>query len=104
MSQGSPTTGLGRRGGEPGSPTLKANGARFLEALNIPYELIEYEVDPEDLSAMTVAKKICMPAEQVFKTLLTTGVPNDRSSSPGWSTGGPGHCVLNRSNPGQCGA
>jgi Cys-tRNA(Pro)/Cys-tRNA(Cys) deacylase len=54
---------------------MKTNGARFLEALNIPFELIEYEVDPEDLSAMTVAKKICMPAEQVFKTLLTTGGP-----------------------------
>jgi len=52
---------------------MKTNGARFLESLNISYELIEYEVDPEDLSATTVAKKIGMPAEQVFKTLLTTG-------------------------------
>jgi Cys-tRNA(Pro)/Cys-tRNA(Cys) deacylase len=54
---------------------MKTNGARFLEALNIPFELIEYEVDPDDLSATTVAKKIGMPAEQVFKTLLTTGGP-----------------------------
>lgn len=67
---------------------MKTNGARLLESLNIPFELREYEVDPEDLSATTVAKKIGMPAEQVFKTLLTTGVPNDRSSSLGWSTGG----------------
>ncbi len=52
---------------------MKTNGARFLESLNIPFELREYEVDPEDLSATTVAKKINMPAEQVFKTLLTTG-------------------------------
>jgi Cys-tRNA(Pro)/Cys-tRNA(Cys) deacylase len=52
---------------------MKTNGARFLESLNIPFELREYEVDPEDLSATTVAKKIGMPAEQVFKTLLTTG-------------------------------
>jgi Cys-tRNA(Pro)/Cys-tRNA(Cys) deacylase len=51
---------------------MKTNGARFLESLNIPFELREYEVDPEDLSAITVAKKIAMPAEQVFKTLLTT--------------------------------
>ncbi len=51
---------------------MKTNGARFLESLNIPFELCEYEVDPEDLSAITVAKKIGMPAEQVFKTLLTT--------------------------------
>lgn len=56
---------------------MKTNGARFLESLNIPFELREYEVDPEDLSATTVAKKIDMPAEQVFKTLLTTGGPGD---------------------------
>jgi Cys-tRNA(Pro)/Cys-tRNA(Cys) deacylase len=51
---------------------MKTNGARFLESLGIPFELREYEVDPEDLSAPTVARKIGMPAEQVFKTLLTT--------------------------------
>ena len=54
---------------------MNTNGARFLKTLNIPFELREYEVDPEDLSATTVAKKIGMPAEQVFKTLLTTGGP-----------------------------
>jgi Cys-tRNA(Pro)/Cys-tRNA(Cys) deacylase len=51
---------------------MKTNGARFLESLGIPFELLEYEVDPQDLSAITVAKKIGMPPEQVFKTLLTT--------------------------------
>lgn len=55
---------------------MKTNGARFLESLSIPFELREYEVDPEDLSAITVARKIAMPPEQVFKTLLTTGGPN----------------------------
>jgi Cys-tRNA(Pro)/Cys-tRNA(Cys) deacylase len=54
---------------------MKTNGARLLENLGIAFELREYEVDPEDLSATTVAKKIGMPAEQVFKTLLTTGGP-----------------------------
>jgi Cys-tRNA(Pro)/Cys-tRNA(Cys) deacylase len=52
---------------------MKTNGARFLETLGIAFELREYEVDPNDLAATTVAKKIGMPAEQVFKTLLTTG-------------------------------
>ena len=52
---------------------MKTNGARFLESLGIPFELREYEVDPEDLSAIAVAKKVGMPPEQVFKTLLTTG-------------------------------
>jgi Cys-tRNA(Pro)/Cys-tRNA(Cys) deacylase len=63
---------------------MKTNGARFLESLGIPFELREYEVDPEDLSAITVAKKIGMPAEQVFKTLLVTGVPSSLGR-----TGGP---------------
>jgi Cys-tRNA(Pro)/Cys-tRNA(Cys) deacylase len=56
---------------------MKTNGARFLETLGIPFELLEYEVDPEDLSAIAVAKKISMPPEQVFKTLLTTGGHGD---------------------------
>ncbi len=55
---------------------MKTNGTRFLESLGIEFELREYEVDPEDLSAITVAKKIGMPAEQVFKTLLVTGGAN----------------------------
>ena len=55
---------------------MKTNGARLLELLGIHYELQEYEVDPDDLSAIAVARKIGMPPEQVFKTLLTTGGPN----------------------------
>ncbi len=51
---------------------MKTNGARFLESLKIPYALREYQVDPDDLTAITVARKINMPIEQVFKTLLTT--------------------------------
>lgn len=49
---------------------MKTNAARILDGLGIPYRLQEYEVDPEDLRATTVAAKIGMPAEQVFKTLL----------------------------------
>jgi Cys-tRNA(Pro)/Cys-tRNA(Cys) deacylase len=55
---------------------MKTNGARFLEGLGIPFELLEYEVDPDDLTAITVARKIGMPAEQVFKTLITTAGPD----------------------------
>jgi Cys-tRNA(Pro)/Cys-tRNA(Cys) deacylase len=49
----------------------KTNAARLLDGLGIDYELRAYEVDPEDLTAANVARKIGMPAEQVFKTLLT---------------------------------
>ncbi len=55
---------------------MKTNGARLLESLGIAFAIQEYEVDPDDLSAITVAKKINMPPEQVFRTLLTTGGPN----------------------------
>ena len=49
---------------------MKTNACRLLDALQIRYETREYAVDPEDLSGETVATKINMPAEQVFKTLL----------------------------------
>ena len=49
----------------------KTNAARALDALQIPYELQPYEVDENDLTAISVARKIGLPAEQVFKTLVT---------------------------------
>jgi Cys-tRNA(Pro)/Cys-tRNA(Cys) deacylase len=54
----------------------KTNAARLLDRLGIGYELREYEVDPEDLAAETVAAKIGMPPEQVFKTLVARGERN----------------------------
>jgi Cys-tRNA(Pro)/Cys-tRNA(Cys) deacylase len=55
---------------------MKTNAARILESLAIAYTLQEYEVDPDDLSAIAVARKISLPVEQVFKTLLTTTGPD----------------------------
>ena len=52
-------------------PAHKTNAARLLDQLKIPYELRTYEVDPNDLTAISVARKICLPPEQVFKTLVT---------------------------------
>ena len=52
----------------------KTNAARFLDRLGIQYELRAYEVHPEDLAAETVAAKIGMPPEQVFKTLVARPV------------------------------
>jgi Cys-tRNA(Pro)/Cys-tRNA(Cys) deacylase len=54
----------------------KTNAARLLDQLNVVYKLREYEVDPEDLAAETVAAKIGLPAEQVFKTLVARGDRN----------------------------
>jgi len=55
---------------------MKTNAARILESLAIHYTLQEYEVDPDDLSAIAVARTIALPVEQVFKTLLTTTGPD----------------------------
>ena len=52
---------------------MKTNAARILDAMGIRYELRTYDVDPEDLSAGTVAKKIGFPIEQTFKTLVARG-------------------------------
>lgn len=49
----------------------KTNAARLLDSLGISYELRAYEVDPEDLTAISVARKVGLPPEQVFKTLLS---------------------------------
>jgi Cys-tRNA(Pro)/Cys-tRNA(Cys) deacylase len=47
----------------------KTNACRALDALGIQYELRAYEFDESDLSAETVARKVGLPPEQVFKTL-----------------------------------
>jgi Cys-tRNA(Pro)/Cys-tRNA(Cys) deacylase len=52
---------------------MKSNAVRLLERLGVPFELREYEVDPTDLAAETVARKIGLPLEQVFKTLVARG-------------------------------
>src|SRR5215213_5835771 len=51
----------------------KTNAVRLLERLGIPFELRAYEVDPEDLAAETVARKVGLPPEQVFKALVARG-------------------------------
>ena len=51
----------------------KTNAARLLDAQSIHYELAEYEVDENDLSAITLAQKIGQDVEQIFKTLVLRG-------------------------------
>ena len=51
----------------------KTNAVRILDGLGISYELREYEVDPSDLSAETVAAKVGLPPDRVFKTLAVHG-------------------------------
>jgi len=52
---------------------LKTNAIRLLEAGNIFHSTVTYEVDENDLSGITVANKIGVEPEKVFKTLVTRG-------------------------------
>ena len=51
----------------------KTNAIRILETNEIPHTVHEYDVDENDLSGETVAKKIGASGESVFKTLVTSG-------------------------------
>jgi Cys-tRNA(Pro)/Cys-tRNA(Cys) deacylase len=55
------------------STTPKTNAVRLLESLGVAFEPRAYEVDPDDLAAESVARKIGLPAEQTFKTLVCRG-------------------------------
>ena len=52
---------------------MKTNAVRVLDKLGIAYQLRDYDVDPDDLAAETVAAKMSLPPEQVFKTLVVRG-------------------------------
>src|SRR6516165_5901428 len=52
---------------------MKTNAVRLLEEMGVAHELRAYEVDLDDLTAQTVADKIGLPAEQVWKTLVARG-------------------------------
>lgn len=51
----------------------KTNVARLLDKAKVKYELIPYEVDENDLSAVHVAESLGEDIEQVFKTLVLHG-------------------------------
>lgn len=51
----------------------KTNAARILDQLNILYEIREYPVDENDLSATHVAEAIGEDPEKIYKTLVLKG-------------------------------
>lgn len=55
---------------------MKTIAARLLDQLHIHYELRAYEVNEDELDAVTVARKVNMPPEAVFKTLVARGDKN----------------------------
>ncbi|MBS1536125.1 MAG: Cys-tRNA(Pro) deacylase [Bacteroidetes bacterium] len=53
--------------------STKTNCCRILDSLKIPYSILEYEVNEDMLDAVSVANKLNLPPEQVFKTLVLVG-------------------------------
>lgn len=51
----------------------KTNAARLLDKAKIPYELIPYEYDENDLAASHVAEALGEDIARVFKTLVLRG-------------------------------
>ena len=54
----------------------KTNAVRILESQNIPFKTLEYEVDENDLSGTSVARKITVEEDFVFKTLVARNEKN----------------------------
>lgn len=55
---------------------VKTNAMRLLDKAKIQYEAIEYEVDENDLSGVSIAKKVNLDDRIVFKTLVAKGDKN----------------------------
>lgn len=51
----------------------KTNAIRILESHKIKFDTVNYDVDENDLSGITVANKINAEPESVFKTLVCVG-------------------------------
>lgn len=54
----------------------KTNAVRIIEARKIPFETFEYDVNEDDLSGISVARKINADEDSVFKTLVTRNEKN----------------------------
>ncbi len=55
----------------------KTNAVRILEAQKIPHKTFSYDVDENDLSGTSAARKINADEETVFKTLVTRNDQNE---------------------------
>ena len=48
----------------------KTNAMRILDAAKIPYEVLEYTFDENDLRGTLIAEQLLLPYDMVFKTLV----------------------------------
>lgn len=54
----------------------KTNAVRILESRKLEFQLIDYEVSEDELDAVSVAKKVGMDPDIVFKTLVSRNESN----------------------------
>lgn len=52
---------------------IKTNAMRMLTSAKIPFEVLEYVVDENDLSGVHIAEQLNFPPKQMFKTLVARG-------------------------------
>jgi Cys-tRNA(Pro)/Cys-tRNA(Cys) deacylase len=67
----------------------KTNAMRLLDQQKVPYEVFEYEYDPEHLNVELIAGQNGLPVELVYKTLVAEG---DKTGVVVAVV--PGHCEL----------
>ncbi|MCM1071002.1 MAG: Cys-tRNA(Pro) deacylase [[Clostridium] fimetarium] len=78
---------------------IKTNAARLLDRAKVPYRIIPYEVDENDLAAQHVADSLGEDIRQVFKTLVLHGEPaGQKGQGAGANKGTYFVCVV----PGNC--
>jgi Cys-tRNA(Pro)/Cys-tRNA(Cys) deacylase len=56
---------------------MKTNAIRILESKNISHTTLEYEFNEDEIDAVSVAKKIGVEPETVFKTLVARNDKNE---------------------------
>lgn len=54
-------------------PVSKTNAERWLEEQGIPHEIFHYDAADGEIDGTAVAKKLSLPPEQMFKTLVAKG-------------------------------
>lgn len=55
----------------------KTNAMRILESANIPFRVLTYDFDEENLDAIHAANEVGLPVEQVFKTIIMRNERNE---------------------------
>jgi len=59
------------------SKPTKTNALRLLDTAAVPYVPHEYPVEDGAIDAVSIARKLALPTERMFKTLVTRSAPRE---------------------------